>query len=180
MPAAGPGFPRPGGGGRAPTYYLAKFWWKLHENEENLAMREWGYPKFYYVDPPLLKTSIFTARKRSLGQGNIFTLLPPSLRHPTPPLPSRACWEIRSTSRQYASYWNAILSSIFLHTTEIRAMNKMTNDREPNSKLKTQWRHVFSNMSLASRSLHGNNGRDVGRNFKQIISEFLAERVWCK
>ena len=22
---------------------------------------------------------------------------------------SRACWEIRSTSRQYASYWNAIL-----------------------------------------------------------------------
>ena len=36
---------------------------------------------------------------------------PPWSRHPleqTPP-PCRACWEIRSTRGQYASYWNAIL-----------------------------------------------------------------------
>ena len=113
---------------------------------------------------------LVTARKRSLGQGNIFrsvcqefcpqgvsasthpgiplgpgrhpphplgTRHPPTSRHPhgpgqagtpqtrqappqdqagtpsldqagTPP-PSRACWEIRSTSGRYASYWNAIL-----------------------------------------------------------------------
>ena len=105
---------------------------------------------------------IFTARKRSLGQGNIFSSMcqefcsqggsasvhagiPPSpppphppdqaplgadppgpgtvpgpdtppgpgttapqTRHPTPPR-SSACWEIRSTSGRYASYWNAIL-----------------------------------------------------------------------
>ena len=30
---------------------------------------------------------------------------PPKTRHP----PSKACWEIRSTSGRYASYWNAIL-----------------------------------------------------------------------
>ena len=95
-----------------------------------------------------------TARKRSLGQGNIFSSVcqefcsqeggsasvhawippPPRSRHPrtrhtsgadtplgaaTHPLradtpqsrhPLRsACWEIRSTSGRYASYWNAIL-----------------------------------------------------------------------
>ena len=46
---------------------------------------------------------------------------PPQIRHPprpgtpldqTPP-PSRTCWEIRSTSGRYASYWNAILFGIF-------------------------------------------------------------------
>ena len=36
--------------GAAPTYYLAKFSWKLHENGENWTG---GRPKFYYVDPPL-------------------------------------------------------------------------------------------------------------------------------
>ena len=89
---------------------------------------------------------IFTARKRSLGQGNIFgstyqefclgggsasvhAEIPapgadtPQTRHPpgpgtpweqTPPRPGTpslhsACWEIRSTSGRYTSYWNAIL-----------------------------------------------------------------------
>ena len=72
---------------------------------------------------------IFTAHKRSLGQGNIFSSVcqefcsqggvclsacwdttPPGSRHPPradTPLHS-ACWEIRSTSGRYASYWNAI------------------------------------------------------------------------
>ena len=73
----------------------------------------------------------FTARKRSLGQSNIFrsmcqefcpqegpasvhAAIPPP--RPAPPLPtgpdtpqSRACWEIRSTNGRYASYWNAFL-----------------------------------------------------------------------
>ena len=42
---------------------------------------------------------------------------PPRSRHPPPGIPpeqthtprSKACWEIRSTSGRYASYWNAIL-----------------------------------------------------------------------
>ena len=41
FPVADPGFPRGGGanpkGGRAPTYYLANFSRKLHENEEILG-----------------------------------------------------------------------------------------------------------------------------------------------
>ena len=50
---------------------------------------------------------------------------PPGNRHPPGPgtplgpgtprdqtPPSRACWEIRSTSRRYASYWNAILCGL--------------------------------------------------------------------
>ena len=77
---------------------------------------------------------IFTARKRSLGQGDIFTpvchsvhrgndgILPGTM-HTTPPpdhvpphprtmhplLQCRACWETRSTRGRYTSYWNAIL-----------------------------------------------------------------------
>ena len=82
------------------------------------------------------KIFFFTARKRSLGQGNIFSsmcqefcprgggLADQAPRGPgipleqspqdqippdqPPPLCS-ACWEIRSTSGRYASYWNAIL-----------------------------------------------------------------------
>ena len=107
---------------------------------------------FYAICP---FNSIFTTRKRSLGQGNILVACvknsvhrgglpqcmlgyhppgadPPGIRHPLgadppwsshplgvdtpsphsgsrhPPLHS-ACWEIRSTSGRYASYWNAIL-----------------------------------------------------------------------
>ena len=48
---------------------------------------------------------------------------PPPSRHPTragtpqkQAPPSRACWEIQSTSGRYASYWNAIL---FLHVSVI-------------------------------------------------------------
>ena len=104
---------------------------------------------------------IFTARKRSLGQGSIYTCLsfcsqggstwagthprsrytprtrytpdqvhPPTRYTPwtrytpqtrytpgpgTPP-GSSACWEIRSTSGRYASYWNAFLFHIIFHT----------------------------------------------------------------
>ena len=96
----------------------------------SLKFSDWhgGDPGFTLTANP-----IFTARKRSLGQGNIFTLVchsvhrggglpqcmlgyqnpPPRSRPPpgpgTPPSGSRACWEIRSTSGRYASYWNAIL-----------------------------------------------------------------------
>ena len=38
---------------RAPTYYLAKFRRKLHENEENLTEGRGTRTKFYYEDPPL-------------------------------------------------------------------------------------------------------------------------------
>ena len=77
-------------------------------------------------------SSFITARKRGLGQGNIFSSVcqefclsacwdnPRSRHHPpwpgsplgsgTPPLHS-TCWEIWSTSGRYASYWNAILFS---------------------------------------------------------------------
>ena len=37
---------------------------------------------------------------------------PPGSRPP----PSSACWEIRSTSGRYASYWNAILSKCEFHS----------------------------------------------------------------
>ena len=79
-----------------------------------------------------VNTSFITVRKRSSGQGNIFSSvcqefcsrggsasvhagISPSDQAPPPPeqtplLPS-ACWEIRSTSGRYASYWNAILFS---------------------------------------------------------------------
>ena len=72
---------------------------------------------------------LFTARKQSLGQGNIFRsvcqefcsrgggvclsacwdTLPRASHHP----PRSACWEIRPTNGRYASYWNAILFTIF-------------------------------------------------------------------
>ena len=80
------------------------------------------------------KFRLFTARKRSLGQDNIFIGVcqefcsqagsaslhagipppreqtPPGSRHP--PTPQwKACWEIQSTSGRYASYWNAFLFS---------------------------------------------------------------------
>ena len=67
--------------------------------------------------------SIFIARKRSLrrlcfykclsvhsgggGSTSVHAGIPP--HEQTPPPGSRACWEIRSTSGRYASYWNAIL-----------------------------------------------------------------------
>ena len=76
------GFPRGGGanspGGRQHTI-LPKF------PKNCMKLKEFGprgggaRPKFYYVDPPLKITfkikirTIFTIRKRSLGQGNIFT-----------------------------------------------------------------------------------------------------------
>ena len=81
----------------------------------------------------MISYRVITTRKRSLGQGNIFTpvchsvhgggglsasvragILPTPPDHaPAPPEtmhPRRtACWEIRSTRGRYASYWNAIL-----------------------------------------------------------------------
>ena len=55
--------------------------------------------------PPRRRHHPFQDRRPSLGSDT------PQNRHPweqTPPLGS-ACWEMRSTSRRYTSYWNAIL-----------------------------------------------------------------------
>ena len=49
---------------------------------------------------PLYQAHIPWTRHTSPGPGT-----PPRTRHPTP----KACWEIRSTRGQYASYWNAIV-----------------------------------------------------------------------
>ena len=61
---ADPGFPQGGGanspgGGGAPTYDFAKFSQKLHEIERILTPGGGGgaRPKFYYVDPPLLRVN---------------------------------------------------------------------------------------------------------------------------
>ena len=68
---ADPGFPRGGGtnpkGGGAPTYYLANFSRKLHENEEILDQRGGARPSRPPLDPPLLIIRIFvnTERDRS-------------------------------------------------------------------------------------------------------------------
>ena len=86
--------------------------------------------------PLAARNWFITARKRSLGQGYIFTPVchsvhrggsssvhagiphtPPEQATPWDQAPprnqappgSRACWEIQSTSGRYASYWNAIL-----------------------------------------------------------------------
>ena len=42
----------------------------------------------------------------------------PESRHPPPPeqTPPRACWEIRTTSGRYTSYWNAYLFLLWLNT----------------------------------------------------------------
>ena len=54
---ADPGFPRGGGanpkGGGAPTYYLANFSQKLHENKEILVQRGGARPSRPPLDPPL-------------------------------------------------------------------------------------------------------------------------------
>ena len=53
---ADPGFPRGGGAnlkGGAPTYYLANFSRKLHENEEILGQRGGARPSRPSLDPPL-------------------------------------------------------------------------------------------------------------------------------
>ena len=88
----------------------------------------------------LVDDIIFTTRKRSCGKVMFLQLSleqappravtppsrPPRSRHPPEQTPPRAdtpaplhsaCWEIRSTSGRYASYWNAILLSInFIYT----------------------------------------------------------------
>ena len=75
-----------------------------------------------------MNDAIITARKRSLGQGNISTPVCHSVHRggvclnacwdttPAAPranaTPPTACWEIRSTRGRYVSYWNAILFSL--------------------------------------------------------------------
>ena len=58
---ADPGFPRGGGAnpkGGVPTYYLANFSRKLHENEEILGQRGGGArPSRPPLDPPLISKS---------------------------------------------------------------------------------------------------------------------------
>ena len=66
------------------------------------------------------------------GSASVHAGISPTPRAGTPleadtPLPwSRSCWEIRSTSGRYASYWNAILFIISLLTSdsEIAALIK--------------------------------------------------------
>ena len=57
LSVADPGFPRGGGAkprrGRVPTYYLANFSQKLHENEEILGQRGDAHPSRPPLDPPL-------------------------------------------------------------------------------------------------------------------------------
>ena len=48
-------------------------------------------------------------RQTSQDQTGLQELGTPSPGPGTPPSPSRAYWEIRSTSGRYASYWNTIL-----------------------------------------------------------------------
>ena len=58
---ADPEFPR--GGGRQPSSWggaAAKFSPKLHEIEKNFDPEEGVHPKFYYVDPPLVKSDAIT------------------------------------------------------------------------------------------------------------------------
>ena len=121
---------------------------------------------------------IFTARKRSFGQGNIFTSVcqefcsqgglphcmlgyhplarqtpwkgrPPWQGDPprqgnTPlgkadpparrPLLRSACWEIRSTSGRYASYWNVILSVLYVLAIIILLFRLLTHVTRKHSK----------------------------------------------
>ena len=105
------------------------------------------FPDRYCQNGLSLNLSLFTARKRSLGQGNIFTSvcqkfcsqgttplhagIPPQPGKDTPlgrqtppgrqtPLHS-ACWEKWSTSGRYASYWNAILFFLYFHKIEFHS-----------------------------------------------------------
>ena len=60
LSVADPGFPRGGGAnpkGEAPTYYLAIFSRKLHENEEILGQRGGTHPSRPPLDPPLFMNS---------------------------------------------------------------------------------------------------------------------------
>ena len=63
--------------------------------------------------PPARQTPL--ARRPPLQGDPPGKQTPPTRQTPLPPLASRppplcsACWEIRSTSMQYASYWNAVL-----------------------------------------------------------------------
>ena len=96
---------------------------------------------------------VITARKRSLGQGNIFRSVcqefcprggvclsacwdttHPSPQHPPwyqAPPPSRACWEIRSTSGRYASYWNAILLVYVINQSPFSRQYRSTTRIDP-------------------------------------------------
>ena len=47
----------------APTYDFAKFSQKLHEIERIWTLRGGARPKFYYVDPPLLKCDCLTKQE---------------------------------------------------------------------------------------------------------------------
>ena len=79
--------------------------------------RSWGKVMFLHVS-----VILFTGGSAPLHAG-IYTPPPNRGRHPSqtrhppgtrhPPQHS-ACWEIRATSGRYASYWNAILSLMFL------------------------------------------------------------------
>ena len=89
---------------------------------------------------------IITARKRSLGQGNICApvchsvhrgkglprcMLGYTPHEQTPPgadtSPSgSACWEIRATSGRYVSYWNVILLFCYFSSTQSLSLHSTT------------------------------------------------------
>ena len=70
----------------------------------------------------LVTCLMFTARKRSLGQGNVFISVCDSVHGgvDTPPLVDTpnplGYYGIRSTSGRYASYWNAYLFILSFHS----------------------------------------------------------------
>ena len=68
------------------------------------------------ADPPARQT---TLTRRPLWHGDHPLARTPQARQPPAPLGRQtplhsACWEIRSTSRRYASYWNAIFVCLCL------------------------------------------------------------------
>ena len=109
--------------------YILCFTFYCHENIRSCQKNNWA------VHGTVIFTGIVTARKRSLGQGNVFTGVclstggwlpsmrhrshsqgvyppPPESRHPPHGDRSPGCRHppgIRSTSGLYASYWNANL-----------------------------------------------------------------------
>ena len=121
-----------------PSVSLAGSLTDVPERKHNLTCRFFTLSNWSYLLALKCHIKFITARKRCLGQGNIFSSVcqefcsqgesawagtlqgrnTPLGRYTpwagTPPRQvhppgSSACWEIRATSGRYASYWNAFL-----------------------------------------------------------------------
>ena len=94
---------------------------------------------------------------------------PPSLQEQTPPR-SSACWEIRTTSGRYASYWNAYLLEIL--PTRCRSMFSFAVEcaliRVPMSGCTASTRFNFGHR--CEYALDGNYGTDWATNAQGIGS----------